>query len=100
MGAELAASVRTAPASEKGTPLCSRPLPLRCQIQEDTARDPHRSPVLPYKARPQSKCLGIMSLLNPRRFWELALSHCLLSWAGQRAPICLLYTTFSNSEYF
>ena len=33
-----------------------------------------------------------MSLLDPRRFGELVLTHCSLSWAGQRAPIYPLYT--------
>ena len=37
-----------------------------------------------------------MSLLNPRRFRELVLSYRLLSWAKQRAPICLMYMTFSS----
>ena len=34
-----------------------------------------------------------MSLLGPQRLGKLVLSYCPLSWAGQRAPICLLNTT-------
>ena len=35
-------------------------------------------------------------LLSPRRFGELMLPYCLLSWAGQRAPIYLLYELLSG----
>ena len=40
-----------------------------------------------------------MWFLDPQRLRELVLSHCLLSWAGQRAHIYLSYTRCSSLHF-
>ena len=47
-------------------------------------------------SRPCSR--ASMSLLDPRRFRELMLPYCLLSWARQLAPIYLMCMT--TQEFF